>query len=60
MNLQKNDPIYYKIKLNELIKQAEDEGLLVLAKDIDSGCGIQIQFKSKITCEMTAVNLLKS
>lgn len=60
MDIRKDDPVYYKLKLNKLIQQAEDEGLMVLAKDINLGEGISIQFKSPVTGEKAVVNLLKS
>lgn len=29
MSLQKDDPVYYKVKVKELIKQAQENGLVV-------------------------------
>lgn len=40
MSLRKDDPVYYKVKLNELIKQALNEGLSVQCQHTNDGVRI--------------------
>lgn len=40
MALRKDDPIYYKVKLNDLIKQALLEGLTVQCNHLKDGVRI--------------------
>jgi hypothetical protein len=42
--LRKDDPVYYKVKLNNLINQALSEGLEVKGKVLSNG--IQISFEA--------------
>ncbi|HCL4437600.1 hypothetical protein AL714_09460 [Clostridium botulinum] len=40
MTLRKDDPVYYKVKLNELVKQALNEGLSVQCQHTKDGVRI--------------------
>jgi len=42
MKFSKDDPIYYKVKLKELIQQALDQGLKVYGEDL--GNSVQAYF----------------
>lgn len=42
--LRKDDPVYYKVKLNELIKQALSEGLSVQCQHLKDG--VRVSFAS--------------
>lgn len=44
MELRKDDPVYYKKKISELIKQAMQEGLKVNVKILENG--IKVYFKA--------------
>lgn len=46
MALRKDDPVYYKVKLNELIKQALSEGLSVQCQYTQKG--VRISFVNDI------------
>ncbi|KGN00841.1 hypothetical protein IRP63_16325 [Clostridium phage CWou-2020a] len=46
MGLRKDDPVYYKLKLRELIEQAKNEGLRIQSKYIESGARINFIAKN--------------
>lgn len=43
MSLRKDDPIYYKKKIGDLIKQALNEGLKVKGEKLDNGVKIYFE-----------------
>ena len=51
--LRKDDPVYYKVKINQLIKQAKENGLLVCF-DSKNNC---LSFKCNENNEQASVNL---
>lgn len=56
MPLRKDDPVYYKAKLNELIKQALSEGLSVQCQHTQKG--VRISFVNDIG-EVAGVELIE-
>lgn len=58
MGLRKDDPVYYKVKVNELIKQALNEGLSVQCQYLEDG--VRISFVANngdiAGVELTEVN----
>lgn len=54
MGLRKDDPVYYKVKLNELINQALDNGLTITGKHLSNG--VMIYFEAD-NGEMAGVKL---
>jgi hypothetical protein len=53
MSLRKDDPVYYKKKIIELFKQAQENGLEIELNETDR----LLCFRDMVTMEMTAVNL---
>lgn len=51
MALRPDDPVYYKVKLTQLLQKAVDNGITVLAKE-----GF-IAFADKTTGEMASVDV---
>lgn len=54
MGLRKDDPVYYKVKLSELINQALDNGLTITGKHLSNG--VMICFEAD-NGEMAGVRL---
>ncbi|MBY6802814.1 hypothetical protein HYH33_04900 [Clostridium botulinum] len=54
MGLRKDDPVYYKVKLSELINKALDNGLTITGKHLSNG--VMICFESD-NGEMAGVKL---
>lgn len=56
MALRKDDPIYYKKKISDLIKQAKEEGLEVDVETFECyNSATYLRFKSPITKEQASV-----
>ncbi len=55
--LRKDDPVYYKVMLNDLFKQALNEGLTVQAQHLKNG--VKIYFKAS-NGDISGVNLLEN
>ena len=56
MSLRKDDPVYYKAKINKLIREAKENNLDVFTTRIMHG-GIYLNFKSKETDELVSVKI---
>ena len=56
MRLRKDDPVYYKEKINKLIKEAKENNLDVYAIRTFWGA-VHLNFKSKETGEMASVKI---
>lgn len=57
MTLRKDDPVYYKKKLTELIKQAKENGLVVSLEGSKIIFKREINFMSNDHSEQTSVDL---
>lgn len=57
MALRKDDPVYYKKKIGDLIKQAIEEGLDVKVDILNDG--VRLYFKAD-NGEVAGVNLLEN
>ncbi|MGU8770582.1 hypothetical protein ACV3RY_15250 [Clostridium perfringens] len=56
MRLRKDDPVYYKVKINKLIREAKENNLdVVVARTLYTG--VYLKFKSKETGEMANVKI---
>ncbi|ELC8449552.1 hypothetical protein QYB64_001014 [Clostridium perfringens] len=56
MRLRKDDPVYYKAKINKLIREAKENNLnVVVARMLYSG--VYLNFKSKETGEIASVKI---
>lgn len=56
MRLRKDDPVYYKAKINKLIRESKENNLdVVVARTLYTG--VYLNFKSKETGEMASVKI---
>lgn len=56
MSLRRDDPVYYKEKINKLIREAKENNLDVFVARI-LHIGVYLNFKSKETGEMASVKI---
>ncbi|EHR0217887.1 hypothetical protein KS664_001453 [Clostridium perfringens] len=54
--MRKDDPVYYKEKINKLIREAKENNLDVVVARI-LHIGVYLNFKSKETGEMASVKI---
>lgn len=52
MGLREDDPVYYKVKLNELINQALENGLTITGKHLENGVIIAFEASNGDTCSV--------
>lgn len=56
MSLRKDDPVYYKEKINKLIREAKENDLEVFMTSLVHR-GVYLNFKSKVTDEQASVKI---
>ncbi|MBW6408999.1 hypothetical protein [Clostridium weizhouense] len=56
MGLRKDDPVYYKLKMNKLIQDALNNGLKVGAKHLENGVSVYFEATNGDIC---GINLLE-
>lgn len=56
MTLRKDDPVYYKKKITELIEQAKNQGLEVSLESVNN---VYLLFKDVISGDIGSINLGK-
>jgi len=57
MKLRKDDPLYYKLKINELLRQAQNEGLAIGCEETNGKVRISFTACNGDCC---SVNLIKT